>query len=261
MKKSPIALKSDHFPDALRPFLDGGTIFDSSSSPDARVFFIENQGQYFLKVAPKGSLSSEAQMTRYFHTLSLSTQVLYYISTDKDYLLTARLHGEDCLDAKYISQPTRLCDITAQLLRQLHDTPPLHCPAPHQTAMRIRRAAENYHTSCFDSSLFPDNWGYASAEDAFRVIEQDAPCLHADTLLHGDYCLPNIILNDWRFSGFIDLGAAGIGDRHMDLFWGLWSLEFNLKTNRYNGRFLDVYGRDKIIMDVFPVIAALEVFS
>jgi len=51
-----------------------------------------------------------------------------------------------------------------------------------------------------------------------------------------------------------------VGDRHLDLFWGIWSLWFNLKTDRYRERFLDVYGREMVNEDVFPVIAALEVF-
>ena len=31
----------------------------------------------------------------------------------------------------------------------------------------------------------------------------------------------------------LDLGAAGRGDRHFDLFWGRWSLQYNLKTDRH----------------------------
>ena len=109
--------------------------------------------------------------------------------------------------------------------------------------------------------LFPDNWGYATPEDAWRVVEEHSHLLRADTLLHGDYCLPNIMLDNWRFSAFIDLDAAGVGDRHIDLFWGMWSLQFNLKTDRYRDRFLDAYGRDRICPDLFPVIAACEVFA
>ena len=47
----------------------------------------------------------------------------------------------------------------------------------------------------------------------------------------------------------------------MDLFWGMWSLEFNLKTDRYKDRFLDAYGRDVIEEELFRTIAAAEVFG
>ena len=85
--------------------------------------------------------------------------------------------------------------------------------------------------------------------------------LKTDTLLHGDYCLPNIILDNWNFSGFIDLGSGGVGDKHIDLFWGIWTLEFNLKTDKYTNRFLDAYGRFDIEPDMLKIIAAIEVFS
>ena len=92
-------------------------------------------------------------------------------------------------------------------------------------------------------------------------MQQHGDALQSDILLHGDYCLPNIILNNWKFSGFIDLDTGGLGDRHIDLFWGMWSLQFNLKTDRYRERFLDAYGRSDICPELFPVIAACEVFE
>ena len=93
------------------------------------------------------------------------------------------------------------------------------------------------------------------------MVEKYSHLLKTDTLLHGDYCLPNILLNNWNFSGFIDLGNGGVGDRHIDLFWGAWTLFFNLKTDRYRDRFLDAYGREDVEEDMFPIIAACEVFG
>ena len=80
-------------------------------------------------------------------------------------------------------------------------------------------------------------------------------------LLHGDYCLPNIMLDDWKLSSFIDLGNGGVGDRHIDLFWGAWTLWFNLKTDKYRNRFFDAYGRDKVDVEKIKIIAAAEVFG
>ena len=61
--------------------------------------------------------------------------------------------------------------------------------------------------------------------------------LKNDVLIHGDYCLPNIILRDWKLGGFIDLGESGIGDRHYDLAWGLWTLNKNLQSQKFGQRF------------------------
>lgn len=260
MKRTPVTVQLQDFPVLFHPLFTNAAIFDSSCSPAARVWFLDKEPGFFLKCAPKGTLEKEAMLTRFFHSKGLAAEVLAYQSLDKDWLLTERIPGEDCLDSQYLSDPLRLCDTTAQLLRQLHDTDPIGCPV-HRTADYLATARRNYENKAYDLSLFPDNWGYASPEEAWQVVQQHGYALKSDTLLHGDYCLPNIMLNNWQFSGFIDLDAGGLGDRHIDLFWGMWSLQFNLKTDRYRERFLDVYGRSDICPELFPVIAACEVFE
>jgi len=260
MKRTLIMPELSAFPEQFQPLLQGVPVYDSSCSSAARVYCIDNDGGLYLKTAPKGTLAKEAAMTGFFHSKGLAAQVLAYESLDADWLLTARIPGEDCTDAMYLADPQRLCDTTAQLLRMLHDTDPVGCPI-NRAVDYLATARKNYQEANYDSSLFPDNWGYRTAEEAWRVVEENAGYLQTDTLLHGDYCLPNIMLNNWQFSGFIDLDAGGIGDRHIDLFWGMWSLQFNLKTDRYRERFLDVYGREAVNEEMFPIISAFEVFG
>ncbi len=63
-----------------------------------------------------------------------------------------------------------------------------------------------------------------------------------NTVIHGDFCLPNIILHRSRVSGFVDLGQVTVGDPWEDYAWCLWSLEYNLKTDAYNQLLLDKIG-------------------
>ena len=155
----------------------------------------------------------------------------------------------------------RLAEVLGEKLRMLHETDPTGCPVPNRMETYWAAVRTNYEAKAYDASLFPDNWGYASAEEAWQVVQTYGNQLSGKTLLHGDYCLPNIMLQDWRFSGFIDVDHGGVGDRHIDLFWGVWSLQFNLKTDRYRERFLDAYGRDQIHTELFRVVAAAEVFG
>ena len=61
--------------------------------------------------------------------------------------------------------------------------------------------------------------------------------------VHGDLCLPNLFVDDNnKFIGFIDVGNSGKGDKYYDYSWLLWSLEYNLKTNKYNEIFLNKIG-------------------
>ena len=62
------------------------------------------------------------------------------------------------------------------------------------------------------------------------------------TVIHGDFCLPNILFYRNRVSGFVDLGQVSVGDPWEDYAWCLWSLEYNLKTNAYNQLLLDQIG-------------------
>ena len=260
MKRTPIQPDFATIPELFHPYLIGCPVFDSSCSHDARVIFLDQGGGLFLKSAKPGSLKQEAEMDAYFASLGLGPEVLEYRTEEQDWLLTRAVKGEDCLYPDYLADPNRLAETMAEMLFDLHHRDFSRCPVQDHTARYLARATENHAAGRYDASLFPDNWGYASAEDAWAVLSENSKYLRSDTLLHGDYCLPNIMLDNWQFSGFIDLDHAGVGDRHLDLFWGMWSLAFNLKTDRYRDRFLDAYGRDRINSELFSVIAAAEVF-
>ncbi len=60
-------------------------------------------------------------------------------------------------------------------------------------------------------------------------------------LIHGDYCLPNVLVKDGRLSGLIDLGGAGLGDPQDDLAAGVWTLRYNYGQGHAR-EFLDAYG-------------------
>ncbi|MDR3175477.1 MAG: aminoglycoside 3'-phosphotransferase [Desulfovibrio sp.] len=261
MTLTPISLEQIAYPDKLRPSLSGAKLYDSSCSDAARVIFIDKDGGYFLKSAPKGSLERETVLTRYFHDKGLAATVLAYISDERDWLLTEKISGDNCTVSKYLEQPQRLCDTLAERLALLHSLDCRDCPIPNHTDRYLAKATCNRRAGIFDKELFPDNWGYASAEEAWEVVETHGHSLQTDTLLHGDYCLPNIILDDWRFGGFVDLDSGGSGDRHVDIFWAVWTLFFNLKTDQYRDRFIDAYGRDRVNEDMLRVVAAVEVFG
>jgi len=261
MQLKPIKIDVSTYPNEFRKLLNGADVFDSCCSPEMNVVFIDRDGGYFLKSAKKGRLERQAIMTRYFHSKGLSSNVLAYVSDMQDWLLTEKIHGDDCIAAKYLEQPKRLCDTLAERLLALHALDFSDCPNPDHTAWYLASAEHNKNTGTYNKDEFPDSFGYASEEEAWAVVEADRHLLKTDTLLHGDYCLPNIILNDWKFAGFIDLDNAGVGDRHVDIFWAIWSLFFNLHTHDYRQRFIDAYGRNKIDEDVLRLIAAVEVFG
>ena len=59
-----------------------------------------------------------------------------------------------------------------------------------------------------------------------------------NTIIHGDFCLPNILVKDNRVVGFIDLADGGVGDIWCDYAWCIWSLEYNTGTDKYTNQLL-----------------------
>lgn len=261
MERVPVTVNIDAYPESLRPLLVGADIYDSRCHSGAEVLFIDRDDGYYLKSMKRGELEAEARMTGYFCSLGLGAKVLAFEQTDRDFMLTARVRGEDCTDRLYLSDPKRLCDLYAELLYNLHQHDFRDCPVQNRIESYTALAFENYRTGNYDKDSFPDSFGYSSAEEAMAVIKKYGSALKNDTLIHGDYCLPNVMLDNWKFSAFIDVGNGGVGDRHIDLFWGVWTLWYNLKTNEYEDRFLDAYGRGNFDRDMLRVVAAYEVFG
>lgn len=261
MKKTLLRQIPSEIPQDIKGFISGSNIYDSSSSPEARVYFIDKGNGYYLKFSDKGTLEKESKMTEYFYSKGIGAEVLNYISDESDWLLTSAVTGDDCVHEDHLLDPKRLCDTIAYELRKLHETDSTNCPIADRTADYLATAEKNYRTGNYDKSLFPDSFGYSSAEEAHSVLTAEKGALQSKVLLHGDYCLPNIILDNWKLSGFIDVGCGGVGDRHIDIFWGVWTLWYNLKTDKYRKRFLDAYGRDKADESILKVVAAAEVFG
>ena len=259
MNRTLITPNYDTFPPQFHPLLQGAVLYDSSCSADARVYYIDRDEGFYLKASPRGTLETEAKLTCFLHERGLAAEVLAYEQADRDWLLTRRVPGEDCTHRQYLEDPHRLAELLGTRLRCLHALDPTGCPVTDHTKQYLDTVYRNYEARCFDNSgrYHP----CSSAEEAIAVVREFAPYLRRDTLLHGDYCLPNVMLDDWRFSGFIDLGRGGVGDRHIDLFWGAWSLWFNLKTDAYSNRFLDAYGRDRVEPEILKAIGAFEVFG
>ena len=259
MKRTLLSEIPRKLPECFAKLFRGAPIYDSSCSPEARVYYSERDGGMFLKRGALGSLKKEAQLTRYFHSLGLGAEVLMYENDGYDWLLTRRVAGEDCTHRT--SDPKRLALRMGEELRLLHSLPALGCPVTDRCTDYLKTVEEGYKLGRIDLS-FAEDAGIKDAQDAIKLVREGACLFKSTALIHGDFCLPNIMMDEnMRLTGYIDLGAAGIGDPHIDLFWGCWTLKFNLGTNRYRDLFLDAYGREAVDRDMLKIIGCAEVFG
>jgi aminoglycoside phosphotransferase len=68
-----------------------------------------------------------------------------------------------------------------------------------------------------DPNEFDDERQGRTSEDLVRELFKSKPSNEDLVFTHGDYCVPNIILNDEKLNGFVDWGNAGIADRYQDI--------------------------------------------
>lgn len=189
----------------------------------------------FLKIAPLGKLERAAVLQEYFYKKGLSAELIAFTQdNERDYLLAGEVPGKSGIEL--LDRPEWLAERLGEALRHLHSLDASDCPV---TDVNEQAAA-----------LYERQTG--------RTFGGDLSVLKKDALVHGDSCLPNVFFSDNGFSGFIDLGEGGLGDRHFDLYWAMWSLGYNLKTDAFAGRFLDAYGRDAVDAARLDVCARLS---
>ena len=187
----------------------------------------------------------------------MGTPVIHYLSTDKDYLLTKEAIGHDTL--AFLDQPEKICRTMAEALKKLHSFYPQNFPSDNHLQAYKERALKNYEKGEFYAKALLPQFRISSREEAFQLIREQGHLLKTDAFIHGDACLPNFILKDAdHFSCFIDLGLADFSDRHIDLFWAVWSLNYNLHDPKYAELFLDYYGREQVDVNNFDSLLPLK---
>lgn len=175
MKKQHIRL-DDQVPAEFHPLLaQAKAVYDSSSSPQAKVYFIDGDGGYFLKRAPKGSLQREVDATDYFFKKNLAPEVLGYISEEEDWMLTAKVDGEDTSSPIYLANPKRLCQVLAESMRKLHSIDAADCPIVDNVDRYLENVYKGYRQGNFEKK-------YLSSQQ--EELEETRPFCECRKLIH-----------------------------------------------------------------------------
>ena len=242
-------------PMEIKHFIGNAPLTDTSGHSGDKTYRIESTSPAYLKIGPKGKFARAAVLQKYWGEKGLSAKVLMYVSDEKDYLITSPVAGQDGIWPAHLSAPEKLATAFGASLRMLHSQPFEDCPVDLLGNLLQEsevRAFQQWHLDDLCPFI-----GAASAETARDEVRARAHLLMRDALCHGDYCLPNIMLDNWQWTGFIDIAEGGAGDHHYDIAWGLWTIMYNLKDVKYGHIFLDAYGRDAIDPDRLRICALL----
>lgn len=257
MKKNKIDNCFENFPLEIKKLIGKGNIYDSSGHSHSKVYYIDTG--IYIKVDDLYALKSEAEMSKLMYKLGVGVEVIDYISQEKDYLVTREAIGSDL--THILESPDKVCEILANALKSLHSIPIDNISISSRHKRYIQSMNNNFDDSYYDESVLMNRYMIYSKKEALDIIEKNFNSLLPDCLIHGDSCLPNIIHNDNRFSSFIDFNMSGIGSKYIDLYWAIWSLQYNLKTESYTDKFLEIYGKENIDEEMFRVVAAFELLG
>jgi len=160
-----------------------------------------------------------------------------------DWIVTAALDGLDATRHPLRAEPERLVPILARGLAAFHAAAPVEtCPFDFRAGAAIAHATERVRNGIAKRTDLHPEHAHLTLEAALRELEDLAPTVEDLVVCHGDYCFPNVLLdNDGTVTGYVDLGELAVADRWWDIAIGAWSTTWNIGPG-YEELFYESYG-------------------
>ena len=193
-----------------------------------------------LKIQPESEESiNELEMLRWLNGKIPVPRIIEHIREDENsFILMSKCPGRMSCDERYMQDPKRQAELLAEALHTLWEIPVGNCPCKWPLERRLQIAAKNIAQNHVDvNGAQSDTFGSSGFRDPEALLQWliDHKPEEQQMLSHGDFCLPNIILNKNGLSGLIDLGKAGIADPWQDIALCIRSLSNNY-SGMYGGR-------------------------
>lgn len=184
-------------------------------------------------------VEKQIKMMQWLQDRVLVPKVLAHeVKNDKSYLLMSKMDGKMSCDIEYLEQPNILLEALAEGLKSLWEVDIIGCPCMRDLDTILTEARKRVEQDLVDiedaePTTFGEN-GFKSPEELLEWLENNRPEFEP-VLSHGDYCLPNIFLEDEHIKGYIDLGKTGISDKWNDIALCYRSLKHNF-DGTYGGK-------------------------
>jgi aminoglycoside phosphotransferase len=239
------------FPAQIARYVAGWPARQVWDSGEARTWRLTGPDgrELYLKTAPAQAavpLRAEAARARWALAAGLPVPRILAACGDgsAEWLLSEGLPGTMAADARLRADPQRLVPILARGLRRFHATPVAGCPFPFSAADALARIRRRVSEGRIRPADMHDEHRHLSPAAALAELERLRPGREDLVVCHGDYCLPNVLIEDGAAVGFVDLGELGVADRWRDLAVGSWSVTWNLGPG-WEDLFLASYGAER----------------
>lgn len=190
----------------------------------ARTYLVERADgtRSFLKIQAVGSpdsLQNQKDRLEWLQGKLPVPAVLYYgAAAASEYLLTSEMKGQDAASRIFEHRFGEIVRLAAEGLRRMHRLPAEDCPYSNKLDKQLPAAIDNCRTGQVNSEELLAKFGTSDTEALVREMQRLAETTTEDVVFtHGDYSMPNIMIDGDRISGFIDLGNCGAADRYLDL--------------------------------------------
>ena len=230
-------------------------------SADKVFRLLQDDGSHaYLKIGGH-QVSDEYERLKWLQGRLPVARILAFENGDGEYrLLTSAIPGIMAHECKAEEREQVVRNIGGTL-RKLHAIPAHDCPFDHTIETQIAKATANTDAGLVDESDFDEAHLGMTAQELLPNLLANRPKQFDNVFTHGDYCLPNIIVDPHTLevTGFIDLGQAGISDRYIDLAIALNTLDHNFGPG-YEQIFFDAYGIKDVHWDKIKFYQMLDEF-
>ena len=158
-------------------------------------------------------------------------------------LVTEALPGFDATRAVWRDDLPALVRALGRGLRRFHDAVGEEwCPFRFDLERALDHVRGRVAAGHVDPQEFHESHAHlTTAAEALAELESTAPDDEDLVVCHGDYCAPNMLLQRWRVTGYVDLGELGAADRWWDVAVGGWSVGWNF-GEEHEPLFYEGYG-------------------
>jgi aminoglycoside phosphotransferase len=194
------------------------------------IFHISGLG--YLKIAaPPHDLRPERDRLVWLDGRLPVPQVLYFgADGSQQFMLISEIPGLSSHDEHFRFRPRRIATLLAESLKVIHAVDAAGCPFDQNIDVLLAIAHRRLIANQVNEDDFDPVHQGRPASDLYAELLATRPTDATPIFAHGDYCLPNVLVDPDRLtlSGFIDWGGAGISDRYLDLALAARSITFNL---------------------------------
>ncbi|MBQ5310722.1 MAG: aminoglycoside 3'-phosphotransferase [Oscillospiraceae bacterium] len=154
--------------------------------------------------------------------------IAHEVSGDMSYLLMSRIKGNMACDKYFLERPDELIPILADAFRMMWSIDISDCPVLRDADTELSEARYRVEHNMVNM----DNWepetkrDFKDPTELLDWLERNKPSFEP-VFSHGDFCLPNIFIENSTISGFIDIGDSGTGDKWRDLSYCWRSIKHN----------------------------------